>query len=327
VVLAEANGSKFDQALIGKVIPNTDFLTQTHNLMWVDIDIGREPTQTVYGYAYNFAATQQVNAIDVRLEVRSIEAHNVDIILGARHAKTNGTFWSRMVHTATWGPTPSTLEFRYTPEPPYMTGPISAAAVNDSSFAIEMAFRSSTGGNAQVQAHGFTIRLVYADGTLSNWTPPGTVRNDSIDVGWSDPNRLSAVDDSSASSMNQPNIAGTAMLRSTGYGFAIPPTATISGVELAMAGRISTNADYFLRYAELVANGSVIGVNRATRTVLPKSSLPKVGGATDTWLAPLTATTVNSASFGVEVSFFVEQPSNYGNVFLDGLPLRIWGCN
>jgi hypothetical protein len=291
-----------------------------------DILIQREPSQTIYGAGFGFSVTQNVSAIDVRVVVQSDVAREVETLVGARLARSFGPYWSRLVHADTWTTAPQTLEFRYTPVPPYMTGPISATSAQETAFAIEFSFRGKDDTAKVGHIDGFSIRLVLADGTTTAWKTPSKVSGDSMDFGWNDWARLAAEDGSSASILSQPNIAATTLLRATGYGFSLPTQAVITGVELRPVGHQNADRSYFPRIARLVSGGASLGQNQANRIAWPNTTFPTIGGSTNAWQASLSPSTVTRTDFGVELSFFSELAAGNGSIYLDALPLRIWGC-
>lgn len=97
----------------------------------------------------------------------------------------------------------------------------------------------------------------------------------------------------------------TDYLQATGFGFAIPPTATICGVNVAilhtrldllLLGTISDNS------VKLVSGGVIGGTEHASAALWGAPATANYGGSNDLWGLTLTPAIVNASNFGVAVS-------------------------
>lgn len=324
-VIAEGHASSFEQLQLGNPIGDDVAVAEVDDF-FAQFEIGAEPTQTFFGRGFGFAVAQDVTSVDVRLVVKAQSECEVETLVGARLARSFGPYWSRTLRRDTWGVAAQTIEFRYTPVPPYQTGPISATSANETAFAMEFAFRSPSGEPCEVNVDGFSIRLVLTDTSTTEWSTPSAVAGDVMDTGWNDTQRLSLEDGSSASISTQPNVGATAVLRAMGYDLSVADSAVITGIELMPVGHQGLGRDFFPRLAQLVSGGERVGDNLADRSPWPQVDFPALGGASELWGAALEPAALNDPSFGVDLSFFSELEAGNGAINLDALPIRVWGC-
>jgi len=125
---------------------------------------------------------------------------------------------------------------------------------------------------------------------------------------WTQPQNAQASDNVYATDALTVGVLATVhsnYLTATGFGFNIPPTATICGVTVTvqhirqdlLLGAINDNS------VKLVSAGSIGGTDHASATDWSTTkSTVTYGGSTDTWGLALTPTIVNDANFGVGVS-------------------------
>ncbi|MEY4927656.1 MAG: hypothetical protein RI894_2092, partial [Bacteroidota bacterium] len=89
-------------------------------------------------------------------------------------------------------------------------------------------------------------------------------------------------------------------LQVTGLGFAIPATATVTGVTVNIIRKASTLSTALDNIVQLVVGGVAVGANKAKVTTYPLTFSNSVyGNATDMWTTTLTPAQVNAANFGV----------------------------
>lgn len=121
-------------------------------------------------------------------------------------------------------------------------------------------------------------------------------------LAWANADRITAGDGESASAAGMPTGSPTVLLIGKGFGFAIPPDATIDGitVEIVRSSIGSRCGDVLV---SLLSDGLVDGDNRADfTTVWPATAAAKAyGGPTDLWGLALTPADVNDPEFGVGV--------------------------
>ncbi len=117
---------------------------------------------------------------------------------------------------------------------------------------------------------------------------------------------------------------GAGFLTVTGFGFALPSNATVTGITVGLARRAAAGA-VFDATARLVLDGSLLGRDRnfGPPPWDDAFTLVKYGGATDTWDAALSGGDVNKASFGVGVT-----PKGLPNaiVEVDAISLEVAYC-
>lgn len=120
---------------------------------------------------------------------------------------------------------------------------------------------------------------------------------------WSTLSALATADDNGAT-VGPADPASSTILRMSTYGFAVPPSATITGVVVETRSS-RTSADVTYNLIQLVSAGVNVGSNKSAGTENHPVSgtwydFPW-GGAADLWGATLTPAIVNAAGFGVDV--------------------------
>lgn len=137
---------------------------------------------------------------------------------------------------------------------------------------------------------------------------PGTVVTDSSnggDTDWGDAARINASDDDwAAISLGEFNLAY--YLLATGFGFAIPGTATIDGIEVEVERKASAVSSVFDNEFHLIKAGVVdYSVNRAKAGTWPTTeAYESYGGSSDMWGKAWTPAQINASDFGVALDCF-----------------------
>lgn len=90
------------------------------------------------------------------------------------------------------------------------------------------------------------------------------------------------------------------LLQLTGFGFAIPSTATIVGISLVFQG--TAGFATFDSTVELLKAGTAVGNNEALPGTWPSVSSRSYGGGTDLWGTTWTPAQVNASNFGFELA-------------------------
>jgi hypothetical protein len=123
-------------------------------------------------------------------------------------------------------------------------------------------------------------------------------------VGWENATRVTASDNSYATAKLGPNIQSE-YLKATNFGFAIPTTAVITGVIVAVERIATVAAGTFIEDAsvQLVKGGVIGGFNRrqSGHWATGADEVVYHGGAEDLWGRELTPSDVNSTTFGTVV--------------------------
>lgn len=137
----------------------------------------------------------------------------------------------------------------------------------------------------------------------------GTVFN-SVDnsggVSWSNPENTASSDNSYATSAltsSNPN-RNSDYLQVTGFGFAIPSTATINGIEVKVERSAATTNRVRDEVAQLIKNGNRTGDDKATGSGsgsynwTTSDSTITFGSSTDLWGTSWIPSTINASNFG-----------------------------
>lgn len=143
--------------------------------------------------------------------------------------------------------------------------------------------------------------LAVSDGPRS----PSTVANDAAlgTLAWLSPGNAAASDNARATATALA-LMNTQALTGTGYGFALPATAEISGIAVhversAVLASVSDNA------VRLVIGGVIASADRSSPAAWPASGAESVvtyGGPSDLWGEDWTAADINDPGFGAALS-------------------------
>ncbi len=125
-------------------------------------------------------------------------------------------------------------------------------------------------------------------------------------VDWTNPGFLNA-DDTNYATAVMTSGQSSDFLRAVNYGFSIPPGAVINGITVSiMRQSNSVNSSRSVQdlTVNLLKNGTIAGNNYAATSVLWPITMTAAnyGGNTDLWGAGWTATDINNANFGVQIS-------------------------
>ncbi len=147
---------------------------------------------------------------------------------------------------------------------------------------------------------------------------------------WSNPTRVTANDNSSAS------VAGTGTafdqsLYATGYGFSIPSNATILGIQVTIGRYASSGGgggNIRDNLVQLIQNGSVGGNNNgATTTSWPTSeTAANYGSTTDLWGSTWTPALINASNFGVALRVNNSSTFTSRTAYVDYITVTVTYC-
>ncbi len=114
-------------------------------------------------------------------------------------------------------------------------------------------------------------------------------------------------------------------LRTSSFGFAIPATSVINGIELRVTRRANANSGSIVdSFVQLVQGTAAVGANKANTSVLWGDTFQTVvyGGPNDKWGTTLTASDINAANFGAQLS--VGTTSNSRTAYVDNMRLTVY---
>ena len=156
------------------------------------------------------------------------------------------------------------------------------------------------------RAQGSGVRLDYTTPLPGSQGPSGgsTATNSaSHRPDWSNPGNALVSDNARATVSLSAGGSSSEDLTATGFGFSIPSTATVVGVEVAVERR-RTGGNTEDTSVRLVTASGPVGADKAdTGTNWPTTDTVKTyGGAADAWSAGLTPADVNGSGFGVRLS-------------------------
>lgn len=166
--------------------------------------------------------------------------------------------------------------------------------------------------------------------TTSAVKGPGEAANDASvgTVAWSNASNILA--DDGAYATNAPVLAATTnWLKASGFGFAIPESAVITGILVEARVRASANGLVINRTAQLLKGGAVGDQKAVGGDITTSPVFVSFGGGTDVWNANWTPADINSPDFGVRIHFVT---NDAGTISVDyvrvtvsyTLPVLIW---
>ena len=98
----------------------------------------------------------------------------------------------------------------------------------------------------------------------------------------------------------------TEQLQGLDYGFAIPGTATIDGIEVKINRMSDISSAMSDNFVSLIKAASVVGDDKATGSFYPTSFAEAIyGGASDLWGTTWTPSQINAVDFGVAFESYV----------------------
>lgn len=142
-------------------------------------------------------------------------------------------------------------------------------------------------------------------GTGTNETGLGT-------VAWQNPGDITTSGAPYATALLRRTNLVSNYLKGTDYGFVIPSSATIQGIEVVINRQSDLhNPSIEDNVVSLVKGGTIIDANRASTTNWPTSmGTATYGGATDLWEETWTPADINSPDFGVVLSALRQNNGN-----------------
>lgn len=174
---------------------------------------------------------------------------------------------------------------------------------------------ASTDGNAyNGGAGGSGIVIIRYSLTQSQTGSPGAAANctslGGAGVNWTNPGNAYSSNDARAVSGNLDGTT-TDPLRCLNFGFNIPLTATVVGIQVFIERRASAGGVVRDGSLYLVKGGSQVGANRATTTFYTNADVTEGhGSSSDLWGTTWTPAEINAANFGTV--FTATKPSAAG---------------
>ncbi len=198
----------------------------------------------------------------------------------------------------------------------------------DTDFALDTLTNCSVSGTG-------TAAYVKLDAVSGNQTKTSTAEAESS--GGSDPDtwnyggdtplsrvRTNGASDASSVRADCRGNQTTGNLILSGFGFNIPTSATIVGIQMAIVRRQSGTLNRHDTQVNLRVNNSNKGSNKATTSVWPQSySWGYYGNSTDTWGTSWTPAEINSSTFGVQIAAGDFSGSN-SSLYIDYIRLQVW---
>ena len=152
---------------------------------------------------------------------------------------------------------------------------------------------------------------------------PGFGFSSGVGVAWTNPVRIETSDDSySQATLNNQT---TNSLGGQSFGFSIPGTATIAGIEVAIHRKRDFGSnDITDSLVSLLRGGVAESTNKASATVWPTSeSTATYGGDSDLWGASWSPSDINAFGFGV-VMKAVENGDSQGTAKVDYMTIKVY---
>lgn len=151
---------------------------------------------------------------------------------------------------------------------------------------------------------------------------PGTCADDASTgtVAWSNPNNAKVSDNVYTTAVV--NNSTSHWLKTTNFGFSVPTSAVILGIQVEAEAKISSSG-WVLDYVRIVKGGSIGTENKTLGEYTTTDSYCSIGGSNDLWGESWTASDINSSNFGVAISTFVDTSSDY-TVSIDHVRVTVY---
>jgi hypothetical protein len=143
---------------------------------------------------------------------------------------------------------------------------------------------------------------------------------------WINPSNVTLNNPATPAEAFPDQLFGTSDLWCGSFGFSIPATTTITGIEVAVTGSSPTAAAQQV-YVSLSADGATaIGSPRGGSSLPTSTGTLTFGGPSDTWGVPGSLNTlVNGAGFSVGVQVFNTSPTLGGQEYLTYVTVTVYG--
>lgn len=140
---------------------------------------------------------------------------------------------------------------------------------------------------------------------------------------WLNPGNVTASDDSYAECSYFSAGTVTSSLHVTGFGFSIPSTATVVGIEVAVECQ-QFGGVVQMDTVQLIYSGSTVGDNKGDNVEWggASDSTYTYGGASDDWNASLTYSQVNHSTFGVRLRALIYDAG--ANAKVDSITVKVY---
>jgi hypothetical protein len=261
-----------------------------------------DPLQCL-SYGFAIPANAIVVGIEVNIERRSSSIANG----GSRDASVRlvkaGAAAGTDLATATTYTTTDTVETHGGPTNLWGTT-WTPAQINAANFGAQFSATkaSAAGGGHTVSVDQIQI-VVYYDTLSQRQSQVNCATLGGGGANWTNPERGESSNDLFATALVDGST--TDPLQCLNYGFAIPSTATILGIEVNVERKSSSTANGGSRDAsvQLVKAGTAAGTDNATATTYTTADLVEThGGPTDLWGTTWTPAEINAANFGAQFS-------------------------
>ncbi|KKK51284.1 hypothetical protein LCGC14_3116500, partial [marine sediment metagenome] len=148
------------------------------------------------------------------------------------------------------------------------------------------------------------------------------------DVDWTGPESITSSDDSRTVSSSISSGSVTDTLRAAGFGFSIPSSATIVGIEATVEKRRTAGAGNITdNLVQLVKNGVATGDDKSLIPDWDTSAdeIRTYGSSTDLWGTTWTVNNINSSSFGLAFQAQVDAlEGSAGTAGVDNIQIKVY---
>lgn len=143
----------------------------------------------------------------------------------------------------------------------------------------------------------------FASNTVGPNSPATVIQTSTGNISWANPTNVEASDSTDASITMAAAGGLTETLLITNFGFAIPGSGTISGIQASIRKHATSQAPFVTdNVVQLIKGGAQQGTNNAASFDWTASyTTSNYGGSSNLWGLTLTPADVNAANFGVAV--------------------------
>ncbi|WNG59921.1 hypothetical protein F0U59_38295 [Archangium gephyra] len=155
-----------------------------------------------------------------------------------------------------------------------------------------------------------------------------TASSESNTLAWQNPNNIKARDGALATVSGLSGDRASEQLTATGFGFTLPPTAIVHGVQVTVRRQTLSGSDTLRdSTVRLVSGGGPVGGNRALGTTwkLPATDV-QYGGSSDLWGRAWKVEEVNDPSFGVALGVRYAVVSGNDHPRVDSVQMAVSYC-
>jgi hypothetical protein len=209
--------------------------------------------------------------------------------------------------------------------------PLTHGMVTAPTFGVSLALRNSSEQETRIlnlNLHSVRMTAYYDVVIARSSREATTASSESNTLEWDDLNNLKARDGALTVARGLSGDTGSEQLTATGFGFTLPPSAIVHGVQVTVRQQTLSGSNALRdSTVRLVSAGGPVGGNRARGTTWAGIATDvQYGGPSDLWGRAWTVEEVNDPSFGVALAVRYEMTAGNDHARVDSVQMAVSYC-